>query len=320
MKYQHLTSEKRWQITALKSNSKTQKDIAKDLKVAPSTVCREVKRNSMNGRYLYEQAVEKAAIRRKNASRRKKKMTPKFVEKIEAKLYEKWSPEQIAGAFTKSGESISYESIYRHIWADKKNGGDLYKNLRRRGKKYNFRGAKTAGRGLIPNRVDIKDRPKIVEEKSRLGDWEADTIIGKDHDGVLLTLVDRKSKLTIISKMNGKHAAQVPGLVAKGFKRLPRKIRSFSITSDNGKEFSDHAKITKKLKIQCYFATPYHSWERGLNEHTNGLIRQYFPKKTSLSNLTTGEIQFVENQLNNRPRKVLEYRTPLEVFLSANCP
>ena len=204
--------------------------------------------------------------------------------------------------------------------ANKKAGGSLYKHLRRRGKKYNRRGAKTAGRGCIPNRVDIEKRPKVVEKKCRLGDWEGDTIIGAKQQGVILSLVDRKSKLTILAKMDGKHADQVPDLIKERLKRLPKRIAGHSITFDNGKEFSKHERITKLTGLRCYFATPYHSWERGLNEHTNGLVRQYCPKESNLSKYTDEEIQFVEDALNNRPRKVLGYRTPNEVYLGIKKP
>lgn len=320
MKYHHLTTEQRCQIYALNATQQPQKIIAKQLGVSPSTVCRELKRNIGQKGYRHKQAQEKAELRRYYANHRARKMTPAVIMLIKEKLRIKWSPEQISGRLRTNNISISYESIYRHIWIDKKAGGNLYTNLRRRGKKYNSRGSKTAGRGCIPNRVDIVKRPKIVEKKCRLGDWEGDTIIGPKHQGVILSLVDRKSKLTLLAKMEGKHAKQVPGLIKQCFKGLPKKITGHSITFDNGKEFSHHEKISKQNKLRCYFATPYHSWERGLNEHTNGLVRQYFPKACELINLTVEEISFVENQLNNRPRKVLGYRTPKEVFLGFRQP
>lgn len=320
MKYHHLTTEQRCQIYALNAIRQPQKVIAQQLGVSPSTICRELKRNAGQKGYRHKQAQEKARRRRYYASHRARKMTPAVVMIIEEKLRGKWSPEQIAGILRSNDISISYESIYRHVWTDKKSGGKLYTNLRRRGKKYNSRGAKVAGRGCIPNRIDIVERPKIIEKKCRLGDWEGDTIIGAKQQGVILSLVDRKSKFTLLAKMEGKYAKQVPGLIKQCFKRLPRMVSSHSITFDNGKEFSQHERISKQNKLQCYFATPYHSWERGLNEHTNGLVRQYFPKASALINLTTEEISFVENQLNNRPRKVLGYRTPREVFLGFQRP
>jgi IS30 family transposase len=320
MGYTHLTTDSRSQIYALQSTGVAQKNIAKHLCVSRSTICRELKRNVGQRGYRHKQADEMAASRRYQASSRPKKMTPAIIKTIDERLAEHWSPEQIAGVMESNNIHISHESIYRHIWANKRAGGRLYTHLRRRGKKYNRRGAKTAGRGCIPNRVDIQQRPKIVEKKCRIGDWEGDTIIGAKQQGVILSLVDRKSKYTLLAKMEGKYAGQVPGLIKKCFKRLPKKIAGHSITFDNGKEFSQHEKITKKTGLRCYFATPYHSWERGLNEHTNGLVRQYCPKGSNLTHYSDEDIQYVENQLNNRPRKVLGYRTPKEVFLGIKQP
>jgi IS30 family transposase len=241
-------------------------------------------------------------------------------------LKQAWSPEQIAGYFKRNFNiTISHETIYLYIWADKKKGGTLYLYLRRKAKKYTSRSKKHAGRGCIPNRRDINERPKVVEKKSRIGDWEGDTIIGAQHQGVLLTLVERKSKFTLIEPMNGKNADQVPGLVEGALERLPKtegaieelpkKVPFYTMTFDNGKEFAQHMEITKKTGAVCYFATPYHSWERGLSENTNGLIRQYFPKNSNLTKFSIEEIRYVEQQLNNRPRKTLGYRTPTEVLL-----
>jgi len=320
MGYKHLTTDSRCQIYALLSTGMNQKDIAKHLSVSASTICRELKKNTGQRGYRHKQAHEMAVGRRHQASSHPKKMTNSLIDMIEEKLTEKWSPEQIAGVLKSNHILISPESIYRHVWANKKAGGLLYTHLRRRGKKYNHRGAKTAGRGCIPNRVDIQQRPAIVESKRRIGDWEGDTIIGAKQQGVILSLVDRKSKFTLLTKMDGKYANQVPELITKCFKRLPKKVARHTITFDNGKEFSQHDKITKQTGLRCYFATPYHSWERGLNEHTNGLVRQYCPKGSNLTHYSDEDIQHVENQLNNRPRKVLQYRTPKEVILGIRQP
>lgn len=320
MRYKHLTTASRCQIYALQSTGMQQKAIAKHLGVSASTVSRELKRNAGKRGYRYKQADTKAVERRHQASTRPQKMHLPLIKIIEEKLAEKWSPEQISGVLVSNGIMISHESIYRHIWANKKAGGNLYSHLRRQGKKYNKRGAKTAGRGCIPNRIDIQERPKIVENKSRIGDWEGDTIIGAKQQGVILSLVDRKTKFTLLAKMEGKYANQVPDLVEKCFARLPKEVKGHTITFDNGKEFSQHQKITKKTGLRCYFATPYHSWERGLNEHHNGLVRQYCPKKSNLTHYSAEDIQYVENQLNNRPRKVLGYRTPREVLLGIKRP
>lgn len=266
MTYKQLTYELRCQIYTLQSIGMYPKEIAKKLKIHRSTIYRELKRNTGAKGYRFKQANEIAKERRCKANKRLKKMAPALIEKIEEYLKKYWSPEQISGYLKENlNTEISYETIYLHIWADQKKGGKLYRYLRRKGKKYTSRSKKNAGRGCIPDRIDISERPKIVEKKSRFGDWEGDTIIGVNHKGVILTLVDRKSKFTLIERMNGKHADQVPGLILKAFKRLPRKIRSHTITFDNGKEFSKHKKITLKTGVICYFATPYHSWERGLN-------------------------------------------------------
>jgi IS30 family transposase len=320
MRYKHLTTDLRCQIYALQSTGMKQKGIAEHLGVSASTICRELKRNTGQRGYRHKQADDMAVRRRHQASCRPKKMVPSLIQIVEEKLAEKWSPVQIAGVLRSNHILISHESIYRHVWSNKRAGGSLYTHLRRQGKKYNRRGAKTAGRGCIPNRVDIQERPKLVENKSRIGDWEGDTIIGAKQQGVILSLVDRKSKFTLLAKMEGKYAAQVPGLIKNCFKRLPKKVAGHSITFDNGKEFSQHEQITKKTGLRCFFATPYHSWERGLNEHTNGLVRQYCPKGSNLTHYSDEDIQHVENQLNNRPRKVLGYRTPREVFLGIKQP
>jgi len=247
-------------------------------------------------------------------------MTPKLIEFIKSKLKEGWSPEQISGLLKENNIYISHETIYRYIWNDKKCGGKLYMYLRRRGKKYTSRGQKNAGRGCIPNRVDISERPTIVDKKSRIGDWEGDTIIGANQQGVILSLVDRKSKITLLEPMNGKHADQVPILIKSALGRLPKNIKGHTITFDNGKEFSQHEQITKETGLSCFFARPYHSWERGLNEHTNGLVRQYFPKGSNLTKITRAQIHDVENHLNNRPRKVLGFLTPREAYLGIKQP
>src|SRR5271170_1408834 len=256
--------------------------------------------------------------RRKDAEQHHvRHVKPELVTLIEEKLMqEQWSPDQISGWLAKNGDrSISHERIYQHVWEDKKNGGNLYVQLRHHGKKYNKRKGKTSGRGLIPNRVDIDQRPAIVAEKSRIGDWEADTIIGAGHQGAIMSHVERKSKYTKLAKLPDNSANSV----VKASRRilLPLASRVETITYDNGKEFASHAEIVAALGAKSYFAKPYHSWERGLNEHTNGLVRQYFPKGTDFSTLSNADVQRVENKLNSRPRKILGYQTPREVFLIA---
>ena len=241
-------------------------------------------------------------------------MTPNLVELIEEKLTrEQWSPDQISGRLAKDGVAfISHESIYQHVWKDKKDGGTLYLHLRHSGKKYNKRKGKNSGRGLIPNRVDIDQRPAIVAAKSRIGDWEADTIIGANHKAAVMSHVERRSKFTKLAKLPDKSANSVVQACRRVL--LPLADRIETITYDNGKEFASHIKIATSLGALSYFAKPYHAWERGLNEHTNGLVRQYFPKGSDLSMLCDTDVQRVEDKLNSRPRKILGYQTPREVF------
>ena len=311
--HHHLTYDQRCQISALLQAGNCPAQIARKLDVARSTISRELKRNTGKHGYRHKQAHKKAVARRKKASSVPRKINFAQVELIERLLrQEQWSPDQISGFLARGKIFVSHEWIYRHIWADKKKGGDLWTYLRHRGKKYNRRGAKTAGRGLIPNRVDISQRPEIVEEKSRIGDWEGDLIMGKNQKGAIMTHVDRASKYTRLVLLPGKRAESVE----KACRKVLMKLRKFikTITYDNGKEFSCHQQIAKMLGCEVFFARPYHSWERGLNEHTNGLVRQYFPKGTDFTKLTQAQVQWVEDRLNRRPRKCLGYKTPYEVF------
>ena len=203
-------------------------------------------------------------------------------------------------------------SMYRWIWEDKRKKGTLYKYLRRKGKKYNKRRNSLAGRGYIPNRVDIEERPAIVDLKERFGDLEIDTVIGSNHKGALVTINDRLTSKVWIRKLSGKDAAP---LALKTIEALqPIKDLIHTITADNGKEFAKHQEIAKELQISFYFYKPYHSWERGANENTNGFIRQYIPKGTDFSEIIDEFVSWIENKLNNRPRKRLGYLTPNEKF------
>jgi IS30 family transposase len=312
--YHHLTRDQRCQIYALKKRGFTQAAIASDLGVSQGTISRELLRNNGLRGYRFGQAHRFAVQRcsaRKNMAR---VMTACLIARVENSLTAyQWSPEQICGAlFHEDGTKVSHESIYRHIWADKRAGGKLYLHLRQRGKKRNKRGAATAGRGLIPERIDIDERPAIVDQKSRVGDWELDSIVGAKHKGAITSMVERKTKLTKLVLLKERTArATKAGIIAR---LEPLKAHVLTLTSDNGKEFASHRKISKKLDSDFYFCHPYHSWERGLNENTNGLVRQYFPKGTDFAKLTATDVQRVEDLLNNRPRKTLDYHSPNEVF------
>ena len=254
-RYHHLTYEQRCQIYILKKRGDSNTTIAKELEVHRSTVCRELKRNKGERGYRCKQAQKKASNRRSKASRHLYKMTVETIKIITEKLHFQWSPEQIAGFLKKQGypQAVSTETIYQYIWGDKKNGGTLYKHLRHSGKKYNKRRSSKAGRGCIPNRVGIEERPEIVEEKSRLGDWELDTIIGKGHKGAIVSMVERTSKYTKLGKVLRKTAKEVREKAVSKLSSVKEFV--FTLTSDNGKEFAEHEQIAKDPPLQLRSAT-----------------------------------------------------------------
>jgi len=311
--YRHVTRDQRSQIHILMSTGFSIRKIAKAVQLSPSTISRELKRNSGPRVYNHEKANKLAKDRRSKASSSPKKMTPELKALIIAKLKTGWSPEQISGRLKlESGTSISHEAIYQLILKDRQQGGTLYLCLRHRSKPYNRRKNKTAGRGCIPNRIDIDKRPQVVEEKTRIGDWEGDTIIGAKHKGAIVSYVDRHSKYTLLQKVDTKTSECVTEATLEKMQSLPHPV--LTITYDNGKEFANHSFIAAQLNAECFFAKPYHSWERGLNEHTNGLVRQYLPKTTDFRSISNKKVQEVEKILNYRPRKILQYQTPFEVF------
>jgi transposase, IS30 family len=251
--YHQLTQDQRCQIYALKKRDFTQSQIAFDLQVSQSTISRELSRNTGKKGYRFKQAQDLASKRVSCRSRPNRVMTHELIAKaVDLLTSYQWSPVQISGVLKlENGIKISHESLYRHIWADKAQGGSLYIHLRQRGKKRNKRGSKNAGRGLIPNRVDIKERPKIVDEKTRIGDWELDSIIGAKHKGAITSIVDRKSKLTKLVLLKGPTAKATSEGIIKRLKPLAAHVHT--LTSDNGKEFAKHAQITKKLEADFTF-------------------------------------------------------------------
>ena len=314
--YRQLTEEDRIEIYAMKQAGKEQNKIAAKLRVHPSTISRELHRNTGLRGYRPKQAQQKTLHRRFTA-RKAVKMTPETIDYIESKLREQHSPEQIAERMKFDsgwhGPAVSHERIYQHIWQDKAQGGTLYKHLRIGGTKQRRKRRNSRDmRGIIPNRVGIEKRPKIVERRIRIGDWEGDTVIGKNHQGALVTLVDRKSKLTLIGKVDRYTAEAVEQTIISLMETLPR--RNYTLTVDNGKEFASHESVAETLQIKVYFADPYSAWQRGLNENTNGLIRQYVPKASEVRSLTDRQVQHIMDRLNNRPRKSLGFLTPNEIF------
>jgi IS30 family transposase len=318
--YHHLTRDQRCQIYALKKRGFSQSEIAADLGFSQGTISRELRRNRGLRGYRLKQASELAARRRSSGNGVATVMTPSLIARVESMLVgSQWSPEQIAAAlFREHSITVSHESLYSYIWRNKRAGGKLYKHLRHGGKKRNKRSGSNAGRGMIPGRVGIEQRPQVVADKTRLGDWELDSIIGAKHIGAITSIVERKSKLTKLVLLKSPTADATRKAIVMRLKSIREHV--FTLTSDNGKEFAGHRKISGKLKADFYFATPYHSWERGLNENTNGLVRQYFPKGMDFATLTPAKVQYVEDLLNDRPRKTLGYCSPNEVFamLAAN--
>ena len=313
MKYKQLTVFQRSQIYLLLQEKKGRAEIARIIGVHKSTITREIRRNrGRRGYYGYVQA-QKRAYKRKHAARKFTKLTPPLTEKISSYLALKWSPEQIAGHLKKHENiSISYETIYCYIYEDKKQGGALYKHLRFQSKCYNKRYRSNDKRGVIPNRRSIDDRPKIVESKERFGDWEADTVMGKNHKGALVTVVERVSKYTLIAQVENKSAEVVTAALIKLLKPFSGFVHT--LTVDNGKEFALHQKIEKELGTLVYFAHPYASYERGLNENTNGLIRQFLPKKTVFNEQTRNQLPLISGLLNLRPRKTLNFNNPTDIM------
>jgi IS30 family transposase len=310
--YSQLTFDLRCQISTLLQEGLSQTQIANRVGCSQPSVSREIKRNSGQRGYRYKQADALAKVRRQSTVKRYK-MTPSLITLIDEKLGEMWSPEQISGWLKRERNLlISHESIYLHVWEDKRQGGELYLYLRHKVKGYRSRSGVTGSRGKIPNRVSIDDRPAIVDTRSRVGDWEIDLIIGKGHSGAMLTIVERKTRFTVAAVIEDKSAK---GVTAATIALLePLKDYVLTITADNGKEFSGHQEMAKMLNADVYFADPYSSWQRGINENTNGLLRQYWPKITDFKTVDEIEVETFITQLNNRPRKILEYQTPADTF------
>lgn len=308
--YKQLTREQRYILHALKQEGFSSRHIAKRLRVHPSTVGRELHRNKSKRAYRPNFA-NCLAMKRRKLCRKPTKLTPEIKDLLSGYLKRNWSPEQISGRLKfEEVLNISHETIYKFIRHDKDNGGNLHKNLRRK-RKYRKHGSMK--RHKIVGAISIDKRPEIVDQKKRIGDWEADTIVSGSNKGpALVTLVDRYSKFLYIGKVKNRKAYPTARKMVELLCKEKDKV--LTITSDNGGEFSCHKLVSDLLNADFYFAHPYKSWERGLNENTNGLIRQYFPKKTSFESITYDRLLKVACNINDRPRKTLGYRTPREVF------
>lgn len=309
-----ITLEQRYEIDTLIRLGKTQDYIASAIGVHKSSISRELKRNadSRSGNYRPILAERKCRERHQNKPK-SIRLNSDMIEIIELLIREDYSPEQVVGHCKKVGiNCVSVETIYQHVWQDKKSKGTLHEHLRRKGRRYKKRGDLNSGRGQIPDRVSIDRRPSIVDKKLRFGDLEADTIVGKDHKGAIVTLNDRASGMLKMKKTKTREATEVRDAINEMLEEWIPYIKT--ITADNGKEFSEHKKVAESCQVDFYFANPYSPWERGANENLNGLVRQYFPKKTDLSTITVQEIKRIERKLNSRPRKRFKFETPLEMM------
>jgi len=318
-RYQQLSLDERYTISDLGESLKTLAEMARAIKRPPSTVLRERRRNCCNSDGAYRAAVaESYATARRWRERVGFRHTPQQWERVISLLKEKWSPEQIAGILKLGGEfSISHETIYKYIIADRKSGGTLFRHLRcsrkLRRKRHNTRDS----RGILPGKRSIAERPPEVETRRELGHWEGDTMVGSDLHHCILTLVERKSGLVIIKKMSARTTDSVTPAASRAIEAHPANFKT--LTLDNGTEFHAYKSLEERFPVKCYFARPYHSWERGSNENTNGLIRQYLPKGTSMKHLTQDQCDLIAFKLNSRPRKRHGYLTPQQVYLRGSC-
>lgn len=307
--YTQLTQVERYQIQALCGLSCSITSIAAELGRHKSTISRELRRNRHAGGYYADAAHHQALARRRSKARPRVSRLARAL--VRHKLTLDWSPEQISrwlAAF--KSQRASHSWIYQQVAADKRAGGSLHTHLRcrKRRKRYGSRD----GRGQIKDRVSIDERPPVVEARSRLGDWEIDTIIGARHSGALLSLTERRSRGVLLAKLPDRSSEEVINAAIGLLGEHEDKV--LTITSDNGKEFCGHSEIARVLDAKFYFAHPYSPWERGTNENANGLIRQYFPKDRDFSTITQPELDHAMDRLNNRPRKCLAMLTPRQVL------
>lgn len=315
MTYQQLTEGDRYTLAALKRQGLSFAKIAEAMNRDKSTIYREVNRNScwhQDGSYRPSKAQRRTRARRRR-SRRNQHFTSQDYKEVRKFIRKDWSPEQITGHLKKEGKRcFSHETIYRYIWRDKRQGGTLWKHLRcaqkRRRKRYNAYDS----RGRLADKRNIAERPLEVETRQTQGHWEIDTVMGKGTKHCIVTLVERKTGYTLIGQLNDRTTKSTNKRTIKLMSKMPNQFKT--ITADNGTEFHQYKKVEQATNCPYYFANPHHSWERGTNENTNGLIRQYLRKGTSMEGLTQQRCDAIATKLNNRPRKRLGYKTPQECF------
>lgn len=314
MNYHQLTSGERYMLSALRTQGLNQSQIARQLGRHRSTICRELKRNCarFDGHYRPSKAIERTNGRR-SRSRRNLHFTLTDLHQVNALLCKQWSPQQVSGHLRRKGVlGISHETIYRHVWDDKACGGSLYMHLRGARKNCRKRYGRNDSRGKLAGKRHISERPASVQARCQIGHWEIDTVIGKGSQHCIVSLVERKTGYVLIGKLESRTMEQLNRATLRIARRHADQF--ITITADNGSEFHGYALIEQALELKFYFATPHHSWERGTNENTNGLIRQYIPKGVDMDTLTQHDCNVIATKLNTRPRRRLDYRTPKECF------
>ena len=317
MKYHQITSGERYRISALRQEGYCPAAIARSLGRHRSTVWRELQRNCSpwDGSYRPSKAQEQANGRR-SRSRRNRRFDSIDWMLVESRLQEEWSPEQVSGSLRKEGlVSISHETIYRYVWEDRARGGALCTLLRCARKKRRKRYARYDSRGRLAGKRHISERPVSVEHRQAVGHWEIDTVMGVGNDHCIVTLVERATGYVLIGKLRSRNMGELARRTIQLVRRQPGKFRT--ITADNGTEFHSYKAIERATGVKFYFATPHHAWERATNENTNGLIRQYLPKRTSMAHVTQHDCNAIAKKLNTRPRKRYDFDTPEERFHAA---
>jgi IS30 family transposase len=316
--YHQLSQEQRYTITEGRISQRKNAEIARAVGCSPSTIGRELARNcrKSDGRYRADEANGQAVARRAKARCELHHSEDQW-EEVKKKLGQQWSPQQISNSFRLAGRfSISHETIYKRIRLNRAEGGEEYKELRIVPKARRKHRNAADSRGTLRGKRHISERPTIVESREQLGHWEGDTVVGRDRHHCSLTLVERSSGLAIIKKLQSRTAAEVNRAAAEAIREHEGQFKT--LTLDNGTEFHGYKELEQRFVLKCYFATPYHSWERGSNENLNGLIRQYLPKGVCMREVTSSYCGALELRLNSRPRKRYGYRTPREVF-DAKC-
>jgi IS30 family transposase len=316
MSYSHLSPTERFTLYQYRTiDNLTMDEIASKMKRSKGTISRELSRNCVNETlYLPDTAQLKMQSRRVPSAENFMSVNESTIEQIKQRLALYHSPQQVCGRMKHEGlEHVSHETLYQMIYANHQGLGEYRQYLRQGQKKRRRRKGTYNKRGSIPGRVGIEHRPAVADLKSEIGHWESDTVIGANHTGIIVTHVDKASKFLLAGLAKNKTVQHINQVTMNLFEQVEATFRK-TMTFDNGREFCGHQKLADALGLSCFFANPYHSWERGLNEHTNGLLRQFFPKGTNFKIVKPEALKRVVDLINHRPRKSLDYRTPYEVL------